>query len=207
MNKETKVRARPAAIVLTPAAEARIAALMSIIENRDGVATSKIYNIGNPANNFSVRELANMMLDLARRHLGGAIAREAAASLILSPQAAGLPQRGPVAGDPRVARALEDAGVERRAIPGTFVIDDVDGPRTGDGRPYTIYSPYARRHAEVPRREVLGAPRALHAVPGLEPGAAGRGVRRTPSVVPAPTTFSVRMPVMRTRRFCIHSGR
>jgi iron-sulfur cluster assembly protein len=29
VNKETKVRARPAAIVLTPAAEARIAALMS----------------------------------------------------------------------------------------------------------------------------------------------------------------------------------
>jgi nucleoside-diphosphate-sugar epimerase len=45
-----------------------IAALMSIIENRDGVATSKIYNIGNPANNFSVRELANMMLDLAREY-------------------------------------------------------------------------------------------------------------------------------------------
>jgi iron-sulfur cluster assembly protein len=29
MNKETKVRARPAAIILTPAAEARIAALMA----------------------------------------------------------------------------------------------------------------------------------------------------------------------------------
>ena len=29
---------------------------MTIIENPDGVATSKIYNIGNPANNHSVRE-------------------------------------------------------------------------------------------------------------------------------------------------------
>ena len=29
MNKETKLRARPAAIILTPAAEARIAELMS----------------------------------------------------------------------------------------------------------------------------------------------------------------------------------
>jgi nucleoside-diphosphate-sugar epimerase len=42
-----------------------IGALMKIIENKDGVATGKIYNIGNPANNFSVRELANMMLKLA----------------------------------------------------------------------------------------------------------------------------------------------
>lgn len=42
-----------------------IAALMKIIANEGGIASSKIYNIGNPANNFSVRELATMMLDLA----------------------------------------------------------------------------------------------------------------------------------------------
>jgi len=42
-----------------------IAALMKIIGNKDAIATGKIYNIGNPANNFSVRELATMMLDLA----------------------------------------------------------------------------------------------------------------------------------------------
>ena len=42
-----------------------IDALMKIIENRDGIATGKIYNVGNPRNNFSVRELAQMMLDLA----------------------------------------------------------------------------------------------------------------------------------------------
>ena len=40
-------------------------ALMKIIENRDGIASGKIYNIGNPRNNFSVRELASMMIDLA----------------------------------------------------------------------------------------------------------------------------------------------
>ena len=57
---------------------------------------------------------ADMMLDLARRTLGGAIAREAAASLILSPQGSATPQRGPAAHDPRVARALAamEAGVE-----------------------------------------------------------------------------------------------
>ena len=42
-----------------------IAALMQIIANSGGIATGKIYNIGNPVNNFSVRELATMMLKLA----------------------------------------------------------------------------------------------------------------------------------------------
>jgi nucleoside-diphosphate-sugar epimerase len=45
-----------------------IAALMKIIDNKDGIANQKIYNIGNPTNNFSVRELANMMLDLAGQY-------------------------------------------------------------------------------------------------------------------------------------------
>jgi nucleoside-diphosphate-sugar epimerase len=42
-----------------------IAALMKIIRNDAGIATGKIYNIGNPANNYSVREVATMMVDLA----------------------------------------------------------------------------------------------------------------------------------------------
>jgi nucleoside-diphosphate-sugar epimerase len=45
-----------------------IAALMKIIENKDGVATGQIYNVGNPANNYSVRELATMMLELAKSY-------------------------------------------------------------------------------------------------------------------------------------------
>jgi nucleoside-diphosphate-sugar epimerase len=45
-----------------------IAALMAIIANPDRIASGKIYNIGNPANNFSVRELATMMLELATRY-------------------------------------------------------------------------------------------------------------------------------------------
>jgi nucleoside-diphosphate-sugar epimerase len=40
-------------------------ALIRMIDNRDGVASGKIYNVGNPANEFSVRELATMMVDLA----------------------------------------------------------------------------------------------------------------------------------------------
>ncbi|MCI3208512.1 MULTISPECIES: bifunctional UDP-4-keto-pentose/UDP-xylose synthase [Pandoraea] len=42
-----------------------IDALVRIIDNKNNVASGKIYNIGNPTNNFSVRELANMMLKLA----------------------------------------------------------------------------------------------------------------------------------------------
>jgi len=42
-----------------------ISALMKIIENKDGIATGKIYNVGNPSNNYSIRELAGMMLKLA----------------------------------------------------------------------------------------------------------------------------------------------
>jgi len=45
-----------------------IAALMKIIENKGGIATGKIYNVGNPRNNYSVRELAQMMLDLAKTY-------------------------------------------------------------------------------------------------------------------------------------------
>jgi nucleoside-diphosphate-sugar epimerase len=45
-----------------------IAALMKIIDNKDNVAGGQIYNIGNPKNNFSVRELATMMLELAKEY-------------------------------------------------------------------------------------------------------------------------------------------
>ena len=45
-----------------------IDALMKIIDNRDGVASGRIYNIGNPRNNYSVRELASMMLELAKTY-------------------------------------------------------------------------------------------------------------------------------------------
>jgi nucleoside-diphosphate-sugar epimerase len=45
-----------------------IAALMKIIANEGGVASGKISNIGNPSNNYSVRELATMMLALAAEY-------------------------------------------------------------------------------------------------------------------------------------------
>ena len=45
-----------------------ISAMMKIIENPGGVATGKIYNIGNPGNNHSIRDLAHMMLDMAQKY-------------------------------------------------------------------------------------------------------------------------------------------
>jgi nucleoside-diphosphate-sugar epimerase len=43
-----------------------IAALIKIIENKNGVASGKIYNIGNPSNDLSIRELAELMLEIAK---------------------------------------------------------------------------------------------------------------------------------------------
>ncbi|HET9113853.1 MAG TPA: bifunctional UDP-4-keto-pentose/UDP-xylose synthase [Burkholderiales bacterium] len=45
-----------------------ISAMMKIIENKDGIASGKIYNIGNPHNNHSIRDLATMMLDMAKTY-------------------------------------------------------------------------------------------------------------------------------------------
>ena len=45
-----------------------IDALVRIIDNINGISTGKIYNIGNPVNNHSIRELAEMMLALAHEY-------------------------------------------------------------------------------------------------------------------------------------------
>jgi nucleoside-diphosphate-sugar epimerase len=42
-----------------------ISALVSLIGNRGNVASGNIYNIGNPANDLSIRDLAELMLDIA----------------------------------------------------------------------------------------------------------------------------------------------
>lgn len=44
-----------------------IEGLMAIIENKTGLASSEIFNIGNPANNYSVRELAELLIDEAKK--------------------------------------------------------------------------------------------------------------------------------------------
>jgi nucleoside-diphosphate-sugar epimerase len=44
-----------------------IDALTLIIENKNDIANGKIYNIGNPLNNHSVKELAHLMMAIAQR--------------------------------------------------------------------------------------------------------------------------------------------
>ena len=64
----------------------------------------------------------------------------------------------------QVTRALGEVGIELVAHPGLFVVDDLDSIRTGAGKPYTVFTPFARNWLGQPRRRVLGAPRALRAV-------------------------------------------
>lgn len=45
-----------------------IAALIKIIANKDDCATNRIFNIGNPNNNASIREIAEKLIALAKQH-------------------------------------------------------------------------------------------------------------------------------------------
>ena len=45
-----------------------IDAVMRVIANKDGIASGKIYNIGNPRNDFSIRELAEQMIAIGKKH-------------------------------------------------------------------------------------------------------------------------------------------
>ena len=45
-----------------------IDALLRIIENKGGVATRKIYNVGNPANDYSISDLAHLMVRITEKY-------------------------------------------------------------------------------------------------------------------------------------------
>lgn len=45
-----------------------IDALMRIIENKDGSADNRIFNIGNPVNDISIRELAELLISLIKQY-------------------------------------------------------------------------------------------------------------------------------------------
>jgi deoxyribodipyrimidine photo-lyase len=66
--------------------------------------------------------------------------------------------------DARVTTALGDAGVEARPQTGGYLVD-VSRPRTQGGRPYTVFSPFHRAIATVPRRAVEPAPADLPPLP------------------------------------------
>jgi deoxyribodipyrimidine photo-lyase len=83
--------------------------------------------------------------------------------------------------DARVTRALRGAGVAARPCTGGYCVD-VGRPRTRDGRPFRVFSPFARAWAQAERRPVGRAPRALPALPprlrrGRLPALAALGLR------------------------------
>ena len=45
-----------------------IDAVMRIIKNEGGIASGKIYNIGNPVNDLSIRQLAEQMIEIGKKH-------------------------------------------------------------------------------------------------------------------------------------------
>ena len=65
----------------------------------------------------------------------------------------------------RTRRALREAGVDIVGHPGLCTVDDPGAIRTGQGKPYTVFSPFHRRWLSCERREVLPAPRALPPLP------------------------------------------
>ena len=65
----------------------------------------------------------------------------------------------------RTLPRLRDAGAEINAHPGIAVVDDLDGVATKAGTPYTVFTPFHRTWAELPRREVIGAERKLPPLP------------------------------------------
>jgi UDP-4-amino-4-deoxy-L-arabinose formyltransferase / UDP-glucuronic acid dehydrogenase (UDP-4-keto-hexauronic acid decarboxylating) len=48
-----------------------ISGLMKILENRDGRASGRIFNLGNPGNDCSIRDLALLLQELYARHSYG----------------------------------------------------------------------------------------------------------------------------------------
>ena len=71
--------------------------------------------------------------------------------------------------DARVTEALRGAGVAARPHGGSYLVD-VSQPRTKDGRPFSVFSPFWRAARGMERRAVLPAPDALALPDGVERG-------------------------------------
>ena len=70
----------------------------------------------------------------------------------------------------RTFDAFADAGLAVHAHPGLNVVDDVATVSTKDGRPFSVFSPFHRAWARVPRRAVLETPGAVRLPEGIDPG-------------------------------------
>jgi len=90
--------------------------------------------------------------------------------------------------DRRVTDALGAAGVDARPTTGGYCVD-VGRPRTRAGKPFRVFSPFARAWSDAARRDVGRAPRRM---PALPPGMR-RG--RVPSLSALGLSSDVRAPV------------
>ena len=72
--------------------------------------------------------------------------------------------------DQKVIDGLAEQGVRAHASPGAFVVDDPSKVLTGEGRPYTVFSPFARAWTAFERRTQVGAPRKLSLPSGVKVG-------------------------------------
>ena len=88
--------------------------------------------------------------------------------------------------DQQVIDSLAADGVRAHASPGAFIVEDPSEILTGQGRPYTVFSPFARAWAGVDRRPAVQAPRALCLPPGVKagrlPALADLGVKDEPEL-------------------------
>ena len=57
----------------------------------------------------------------------------------------------------RDQRVIDALGSRGRPMPGGFVVDDPSTVLTRQGRPYTVFSPFARSWLQQPRRDVVAA--------------------------------------------------
>ncbi len=66
--------------------------------------------------------------------------------------------------DIRATEALEEAGIAARPRAGSYCAD-VSRPRTKNGKPFTVFTPFWKAWEPLERREVHGAPRDLGPLP------------------------------------------
>ena len=71
--------------------------------------------------------------------------------------------------DRKVTEALTALGVEAIPSPGNFCAD-VSLPRTKNGKPFSVFTPFWKAERELPRRPVMGPPKALRLPDGLDCG-------------------------------------
>lgn len=88
--------------------------------------------------------------------------------------------------DATTAGALRQVGARLELLPGLFAVDDLGGLRTGNGAPYSVFTPFYKRWLQAPRRAPLPAPRALPPLPD--------GIKISPVPTPAALGIPDRSP-------------